>query len=338
MFGTSDIHILPEDNHYGVFFRMNEGMNQQYHLNLDEGRRLITYFKYIGNMDVGERRKPQSGAASVQIDGRKRGIRFSTMTNFRSKESLVIRLLTRTDTFDITRNSFFQKEVRQMKQLVGHQSGLILFSGPIGSGKTTTMYQLAKEQADTYHYQVVTVEDPVEIEEPAFLQTQVNTKGGITYESLLKSSLRHHPDILIVGEIRDEQTAQMVLRGALSGYLILASVHAKNAEGVISRLMELGVTLPMLRQTLIGIVFQKLINRHCGLCEGDCRTICPHHPVNQKKAALYDVRAGSQLGKLMDSSIVQENHPSLRSFNQLLRKAYAYGYITEENCQTYYIP
>jgi len=313
-------------------------MKQQHYLSLEEGRRLIAYVKYLGNMDVGERRKPQSGSASVNMNGNNRGIRFSTITNFRSKESLVIRLLARPDSFDLAKNTFFAQEIEKMKRLVRHNSGLILFSGPVGSGKTTTMYHLVRHRAMNERQQVITVEDPVEIEEPFFLQTQVNEKAGISYESLLKSSLRHHPDVLIVGEIRDEETAKMVMRGALTGHLILASVHAKNPEGVISRLMELGVTGGMLKQTLIGIVFQKLIPRYCSLCGSDCRVICTHHTVHQKKAAVYDVRSNEEVDKILEGHNYTENTSYQRTFNKLLRKAFAYGYINEENYYNYSIP
>lgn len=129
------------------------------------------------------------------------------------------------------------------------------------------MYNLVKHRMAQETNQVISIEDPVEIEEPEFLQVQVNEAAGITYETLLKSTLRHHPDIIIVGEIRDEETAKMVIRGALTGHLIIASVHAKNAEGVVSRLKELGVSLDMLSQTIIGIVFQKLLPQYCQLCE-----------------------------------------------------------------------
>lgn len=337
-YGSSDIHILPEETHYGVFFRVNEGLKQQHYLNLDEGRRLISYFKYLGNMDVGERRRPQSGAAAVVMEGTKRGVRFSTMMNFQSKESMVVRLLARPETLELTRNTFFPQEVRKMEQLVQHNSGLLLFSGPVGSGKTTTMYHLVRQRAVEGHQQIITVEDPVEIEEPYFLQTQVNTKAGITYEHLLKSSLRHHPDILIVGEIRDEETAKIVMRGALTGHLILASVHAKNPQGVLSRLMELGVSRETLKQTLIGIVFQKLIPRYCGLCESDCRTLCAHHPVRQKKAALYDVRSGKALKDILAATKRAGGPVSSRSFNKMLRKAWVNGYISEKNYYRYYVP
>lgn len=337
-YGSSDIHILPEETHYGVFFRVNEGLKQQHYLNLDEGRRLISYFKYLGNMDVGERRRPQSGAAAVVMEGTKRGVRFSTMMNFQSKESMVVRLLARPETVVLTQHTFFPQEVKRMEQLVQYSSGLLLFSGPVGSGKTTTMYHLVRQRALEGHQQIITVEDPVEIEEPHFLQTQVNNKAGITYEKLLKSSLRHHPDILIVGEIRDEETAKTVMRGALTGHLILASVHAKNPEGVISRLMELGVSREMLKQTLIGIVFQKLIPRYCGLCENDCRAFCTHNPVRQKKAALYDVRSDEGLNKIMDTHNHAGRSSSSRSFNKLLRKAWMHGYISEKNYYSYYVP
>src|SRR5699024_2037671 len=262
----SDIHLMPEVHSYKCCFRRNGQLEPEQTLSDEEGRRLISYLKFLGNMDVGERRRPQSGSAILFIDGMPKDLRFSTMTNFRQEESLVIRLLSKADQLELERHTFFKEEVKKMKRLVQYKSGLLLFSGSVGSGKTTTMYHLVRQYAVQDQQQVITVEDPVEMEEPSFLQCQVNEKAGIYFETLLKSSLRHHPDILIVGEIRDEETAKMVSRGALTGHLILASVHAKNAEGVVERLVELGISQNLLRQTVLGIVFQKLLPRSCPFC------------------------------------------------------------------------
>src|SRR5699024_6706216 len=175
--------------------------------------------------------------------------------------------------------------------------------------------------------------------QPSFLQCQVNEKAGIYFETLLKSSLRHHPDILIVGEIRDEETAKMVIRGALTGHLILASVHAKNAEGVVERLVELGISQNLLRQTVLGIVFQKLLPRSCPFCEEACSVYCRHLNMEQKRAALYDVWEGERLDRLLMEDLETKVHGTgSTSFNTLLRRAWAYGYISHTTYHTYRIP
>lgn len=338
--GTSDIHILPEEDQYRFYFRIGGKMSFWNAVPEEEGKRFISYFKYLANMDVGERRKPQSGAAQLIVEGKPIALRFSTITNFRAQESMVIRILNQSMHLSLSKTTYFKKEVQLIEQLARFNSGLLIFSGPVGSGKTTTMYQLVRESYLASKQQVITVEDPVEIEEPFFLQTQVNEKAGITYETLLKSSLRHHPDIIIIGEIRDEETAKMVIRGALTGHLIIASVHAKNTIGVVSRLLELGVTQEQLKQTLLGAVFQKLIPRYCSFCKGDCDPACPHIKLYEKRAILYDVLSREELKQLLNQTQSEEQiqEKQTRSFNLLLRKAYAYGYISEKNFMQFQIP
>lgn len=337
-YGTSDIHVLPEKEYYGIYFRLGGRMERQHTVSEEEGTRLISHFKYLASMDVGERRKPQSGSLVYELEEDEQDLRLSTISNYQNQESLVIRLLEIQEEISLEKSTFLPDELRWMKRLIDYKSGLVLFSGPVNSGKTTTMYQLVRNRMHHTRMQVITIEDPVEIEEERFLQIQVNERAGNTYEESLKASLRHHPDILIVGEIRDEETAKMVIRGALTGHLIIASVHAKNAEGVLARLNELGISFEMLRQTIIAIVFQKLLPIYCGLCEGNCQLYCTHKPVNQKRASLYDVLSSGSMQDItvQDSKITTVDRP--RNFNQLLKKVYAYGFISEETYHQYFIP
>lgn len=338
-FKTSDVHILPENKHYSVYFRLNGQMQKQYYLDIEEGARLISYFKFLANMDVGERRKPQSGSFSYTLDEKDIDLRFSTMTNYRTLESLVIRLLGKQESSRLSQGTFFRQELKELEQLVQCKSGLLLFSGPVDSGKTTTMYHLVRQRSIEEKQQIITIEDPVEIEENDFLQMQVNEAANVTYEHLLKSSLRHHPDVIIIGEIRDEETAKMVIRGALTGHLIIASIHAKNTSGVLSRLQELGISIELLKQTVIGIVFQKLLPIYCDLCEGDCLSYCTHYPAIRKRSVLYELQSGDQLDLLIQhSTIEREKNESTRSFNHLLRKVFIYGYISEKTYKRYLIP
>ncbi|MFO8069538.1 MAG: competence type IV pilus ATPase ComGA [Alkalibacterium sp.] len=337
---TSDIHILPEQKHYDVYFRLNGQMEKQYYLDREEGTRLISYFKFLSNMDVGERRRPQSGSTTFALSEKAIDCRFSTISNYQSQESLVIRLLKQKDEEAFIPGTFFAHEWEKLEKLVQAKSGLLLFSGPVDSGKTTTMYHLIKNRMLGEKQQVITVEDPVEIEESSFLQTQVNETAGVTYEHLLKSSLRHHPDVIIVGEIRDEETAKMVMRGALTGHLIVASIHAKNAKGVLSRMMELGVGLPLLKQTLIGVAFQTLLPLYCPLCDANCQTYCTHYNRGEKRVALFEVMAAEELSSMVE----KETHadatvePITREFNHLLKKVLVNGYITEKTYHRYFIP
>lgn len=322
--GVSDVHILPEKQAYTIYLRINGRLERLRQESLEWGKRLISYFKFLANMDVGEKRKPQSGAAHLEIDGSNLEMRFSTITNVLLLESLVIRLIRQHKRIATQVQTYFPKDIEVLRRLVRRKSGLLLFSGPVGSGKTTTIYQLLRERMAGDTMQVITMEDPVEIYEERFLQTEVNERAGITYDALIKASLRHHPDILMIGEIRDSQTARMVIRGALTGHLMIATIHAKNTCGVIARLQELGVSDEQLRQTLIGVVSQRLVPRFCVQCVGACNKSCTAFPVEAKRYALLEILVGSALQQVVGQG---QQVSAYQTLNEKLRKAWAYGYI-----------
>ena len=329
--GVSDIHILPAENDYKTFYRINGKLVLHKEADFDWGKRLISYFKFLANMDVGERRKPQSGSCTLPLSTNSIELRFSTITNVKLYESIVIRILKQSKIDQTTLRTYFPKSQEILRQLVRRKSGLILFSGPVGSGKTTSIYQLLRERMRDEPLQVITMEDPVEIYEPLFLQTEVNTRANVTYDSLIKASLRHHPDVLMIGEIRDEETARMCIRGALTGHLMIATIHAKNAIGVLGRLQELQITSQQLSQTLIGIVSQRLVPRYCAQCGEQCSSDCTHIKLDVQRLALLEILHGEALEKNL-----HHPHPDLFStLNQELNRAWAYGYIDEKAYQHY---
>ena len=337
--GTSDIHILPSKEKYKVYFRIGGQLESKYTLPTEKGMRLIQYLKYLADMDVGERRVPQGGGLVYELaDRREQDLRISVITNYHGQESMVIRLLESQENISLEESTFLIEELQKMKMLSQYKSGLILFSGPVNSGKTTTMYQLIRERIGKSQIQVITIEDPVEIEEEKFFQIQVNEQAGGSYEESLKASLRHHPDLIVVGEIRDEETARMAIRAALTGHLILATVHARNAEGVITRMLELDISFELLKQTLIGIVFQKLLPTYCELCEGSCQSYCSYYDPNRKRAALYDLLESEKIQRLRTENLYESALNRERNFNHLLKKVYAYGYISEDTYNQYFIP
>ncbi len=325
---ASDIHILPDLEAYDIYLRHAGGLHIWKTISLELGERLIAYYKYLADMDVGEHRRPQSGSARMELDENERHLRFSTMTNLHARESLVIRLLNSMQNFDLRQHTFFPQTIDHLESLVNRQSGLILFSGPVGSGKTTTMYQLLRTIIQEEQKNIICIEDPVEIEESAFLQLNVNEQAGISYEKLLRQSLRHHPDIIIIGEIRDEETAQAVIRAALTGHLILATVHAKNAEGVVSRLLDLGVSEFLLKQVIHGVVFQKMLPRYCAQCGTHAQIACSHYHKMDKQAVLFDVR---------DSYDSLMNHNEGLNFNAWLERALKNDAISEKTYLQHYI-
>lgn len=250
--GWQDVYILPEDTCYGIYYRVGKKRSLYQKLNSRDAQQLISRFKYLGQMDVGEKRKSQLGAITCSYKGGRQRLRLSTVGDYLQRESLVMRFLFRFGAQ--AENYALPFQLKQIRRQMDRR-GLYLFSGPVGSGKTTLMYKLAKE----IDGQVVTIEDPVEIEEPQFLQLQTNSKISQDYDTLIRLSLRHHPDILIIGEIRDEKTAQAAIRAALTGHYVLATIHARGLESVKGRLMELGRNTTEIEECLQGVIYQEMI-------------------------------------------------------------------------------
>jgi hypothetical protein len=271
--GTSDIFISGKQDFYEVNFRTSKGLIKQEKLSLEFGQEVINYFKFIAQMDISEHRRPQVGSYIFKKDKESIFLRFSVLGEFSGKESLVIRLIT-----EINSNHYFFIEQLDILMGAAIKRGLILTSGPTGSGKTSTMYYLAKKLAN--NKMVMTIEDPVEVFEPAFLQTQVNHEAGIDYQSLLKAALRQRPDILIIGEIRDKVTARLAVDAALSGHLVLATVHARSTLQTIARLKGLGIDSVELANCLNCVSYQRLIQTK-----------------NGRNACLLDIVSGEKLKK-----------------------------------------
>ena len=292
-----DIYVLPNKNRVQIFARKGKQRIMFEELNENEGEKLIFHFKFIGSMDVGERRKSQVGAATYPTNQQDIRLRLSTVGDFRQRESLVIRFL---HIFGNSQENYFLPQ--QLISVRSHvkRRGLHLFCGPVGSGKTTLMYKLAKE-TDQFQ-QVITIEDPVEIEEESFLQLQTNTKIDLTYDVLIKACLRHRPDILIIGEIRDSLTAQAAIRAALTGHTVFATIHARSIGGVYERLAELGVKQREIVECLAGIIYQRLL---------------PFKTANQEQIS----------GLLMDYDFSRKR---TSKWSKELRKVWAYGFINDQ--------
>lgn len=250
----TDLYFLPINHHYRILIHQNGEVTERQRLPFELGKKVIAYLKYQANMAVSEHRRPQAGAWHWQNGSQKINLRLSTVGDFKSQESLVMRLI-----YPLLHYEYRMLDQAQwlvLKDLMLKQ-GLILFAGPMGSGKTTTMYRLLKECCA--NQVVLTIEDPVEIEEGHFIQLQVNDIAGMSYHELLKLGLRHRPQVLIIGEIREPLTAQIAIEAALSGHLVLATIHAKSATGVIARLEQLGISDYYIDQALCGACYQRLI-------------------------------------------------------------------------------
>ncbi|MBP1045224.1 Flp pilus assembly complex ATPase component TadA [Enterococcus sp. BWM-S5] len=290
---AQDLYILPDRDGYDVLFRIAHHKKKYKQLSKEYGEKLIFHFKFIGQMDVGEKRKAQVGAVTYLIDEQERRLRLSTVGDFKQRESLVIRFLHFFG--DSQERYLLPYQLSEIRNGV-KKMGLHLFCGPVGSGKTTLMYKLAKE--NRRNSQVICIEDPVEIEEYSFLQLQTNTKIDLTYDVLIKACLRHRPDILIIGEIRDALTAQAAIRAALTGHTVFATIHSRGINGVTERLIELGVKERELEECLKSVVYQRLIS--------------------------FSLKENNETALLMEYSLSRADSPS---WNELLRKVWAYGFI-----------
>lgn len=251
---AQDIYMLPRDGEYELLLRVGDERRRLDVCGTDRMANLISHFKFVAGMTVGEKRRSQLGSCDYQVDeDLKVSLRLSTVGDYRGQESLVIRLLHSQQSV----LSYWFDGDKKVREAVGGR-GLYLFSGPVGSGKTTLMHQLI---ADTFkELQVISIEDPVEIKNSQLLQLQVNESIGMTYDNLIKLSLRHRPDILIIGEIRDTQTARAVIRASLTGAMVFSTIHAKSIPGVYARLLELGVTRAELENSLGLVAYQRFIN------------------------------------------------------------------------------
>ena len=249
---AQDIYFVPRENMYELYMRIGDERRfiQQYAF--EEMAAVISHFKFTAGMNVGEKRRSQLGSCDYQYGDKKTSLRLSTVGDYRGYESLVIRLLHDEE----AELKFWFAQIPELKERF-KQRGLYLFSGPVGSGKTTLMHQLAQERFAGQ--QIMSIEDPVEIKQSGMLQLQLNEAIGLTYESLIKLSLRHRPDLLIIGEIRDAETARAVVRASLTGVTVFSTIHAKSVQGVYERLLELGVTEAELKIVLQGICYQRLI-------------------------------------------------------------------------------
>lgn len=255
-----DMYLYQRANKGVIEFRKNQTISTFKEIDIDEAKQLITRFKYLGEMDVGEHRRPQLGAISYDLVDNQQRLRLSTVGDYHGNESLVVRFL---HSFQTLHLRYFDSAQYELILKRTNERGLYLFSGPTGSGKTTLMYHLAKLS----HGQVITIEDPVEIEEPSFLQLQTNEKIQQSYEQLIKLSLRHRPDILIIGEIRDELTAKAAIRAALTGHKVFATVHAKGIRETKARMLDLIGSESELTNCLMGVIYQRMLENYKGETE-----------------------------------------------------------------------
>lgn len=263
---ASDIHIEPRRNHTEVRYRIDGELHQVRRIPRQFQAAVSSRIKIMADLDISERRMPQDGRISVRIDGRSIDLRLST-TPILYGERLVLRILDRTQSLmPVESLGFSPNDLGVFNRLIELPYGIILVTGPTGSGKTTTLYA-ALNAIKSESTNMMTVEDPVEYELEGINQTNVNSRIGLTFATQLRSILRQDPDIVLVGEIRDSETADVAFRAALTGHLVLSTLHCNDAPGAIPRLIDMGVEPFLVGTAIQGILAQRLVRLLCPDCK-----------------------------------------------------------------------
>jgi len=263
--GASDIHIEPDRNRTHVRYRIDGALRDLMKPPMGLHSSIVSRIKVIGNMDIAEKRLPQEGRVRIVAQGREIDLRVSSMPTLLG-EKLVIRVLDRASLkIRMEELGFRQDALAALKRMLAQPHGLVLVTGPTGSGKTTTLYS-ALDLLNSPERNLVTVEDPVEYQLDMINQIQVHAAIGMTFARALRSILRQDPDIIMIGEIRDEETARVAIQAALTGHLVLATLHTNDAPGTIFRLLDMGIEPYLLSSALNGVVAQRLARTVCPSC------------------------------------------------------------------------
>jgi Type II secretory pathway, ATPase PulE/Tfp pilus assembly pathway, ATPase PilB len=300
----SDIYFLPRANFYHLEARNSLQNYTVADLNSDETYAMMNYLKFNSGLDVSERRRSQKGAFNFVYQNCNIFVRISSVGDFKNRESMVIRLI-----YPQEFNSPVNEEIVQNLLPIAKRKGMMLFSGPMGSGKTSLMYSLGRQLSMTK--KVMCIEDPIEIVEDNFLQLQVNAEAGMTYEELIKTSLRHRPEVLIIGEIRDTQTAKQAIQAAICGYTVMTTIHGKSKYSIIQRLQQLGIDQSELVNAVNFISYQRLV------------------PTNYDLELFIDTLDNLEIKKFLEDKITDDN------WEQQLKKSYQQGRINAEIYQEF---
>ena len=265
--GASDIHIEPYERHSSVRFRVDGTLREVVQAHRALHAALISRLKIMADLDISEKRLPQDGRISLRIGTRAVDVRVSTLPGAHG-ERAVLRLLDKSQDQRSLEAVGMQGEVlRRFEGLIAQPHGIILVTGPTGSGKSTTLYA-SLGRLDAARQNIMTVEDPIEYELPGVGQTQVNPKIELTFAKALRAILRQDPDVIMIGEIRDFETAQIAIQASLTGHLVLATLHTNDSASAVTRLLDMGVEPFLLSSVLTGVLAQRLVRKTCKACSG----------------------------------------------------------------------
>ena len=264
--GASDIHLEPRKSGVELRYRVDGVLHARQAPPLEEFPAVISRIKILSDLDIAERRLPQDGRIRMRVAGRGVDIRVSTLPTPHG-EDLVLRLLDqKQQALSLEATGLSAAIIARHRENLTRSNGLILVTGPTGSGKSTTLYAGIKGISDGAR-KIVTVEDPIEYELPGISQIQVNAAAGLSFSNVLRSILRHDPDVIFIGEIRDRETAEIAVQSALTGHLVLSTIHTNRATGAIGRFLDMGVADYLLASSLVAVSAQRLVRRLCEHCK-----------------------------------------------------------------------
>lgn len=263
--GASDVHIQPYEDRLVVRFRIDGVLFDAFEVPKPLQEEVVSRIKVVGKMNIAEKRLPQDGRATVQVGDRRIDLRISSLPGSHG-ERVVLRLLDKSARlYTLPEVGMDERTLLPFREVIRMEHGLVLVTGPTGSGKSTTLYA-ALQEINSRDRNVVTLEDPIEYQIDGISQTQINTKKGLTFAAGLRSVLRQDPDIIMVGEIRDEETAVMAIQSALTGHLVFSTLHTNDAASAVTRLLDLGIEPYLISSSLLAVLAQWLVRKVCSDC------------------------------------------------------------------------
>ena len=281
---ASDVHIEPQDQRMRVRFRIDGALHDAVELPMSMSAALASRLKIMAGMNIVERRRPQDGQFSMEVDGHEIDVRVSTVATIWG-ESCVLRILDKSRSlFQLGELGMPEDTHDVFAKLIRAPFGMVLCAGPTGSGKTTTLYS-ALNEIDEPHRNIMTIEDPVEYVFPSINQIQTNEQAGITFADGLRSILRQDPDVILVGEIRDVETARIAVQSALTGHFVLSSLHATDSAAALHRFLDMGIESFLIASSVVAVVSQRLVRRTCTSCKA------PYQPKDEE-LAFYEEAGG----------------------------------------------
>lgn len=267
---ASDIHFEPDETVFRIRYRIDGALHEAFMPPKNLQSMIISRLKIMGDMDVSERRIPQDGRFSLKIDKKEIDIRASILPTVKG-EKAVLRILDKSNSLVKLKDAGFSDEIyKTWVSVIKKTEGILLITGPTGSGKSTTLYSTLNH-INSKDSNIVTVENPVEYKFPYMNQVQVNSKAGLTFAIGLRAILRQDPDIIMLGEIRDKETAEIAIRSALTGHLVLSTLHTNDAPGAIARLIDMGLEPFLVESSLIAILAQRLVRTICPRCKAEVK-------------------------------------------------------------------